>query len=379
MAEPAPIQAATQAGVCVGELFEEHGRMVYALCRLVLRDRVEAEDAAQQTFLSAHRSLLRGGGPEQPAAWLATIARNECRSRIARRTAATFPLSDADGQPGADPTAIVDQREEIEALCAAIAELPRGQREAIVLREFYGLSYAEVAAALGVSGPAVESALFKSRRRLQDRLRSLRAAANLAAVPVTLRESLAQLVPGFAQGGAGAAAATSSKLALPVAVKAAGIAAAALAVGGTVTVATTEHRRAPTVVAQAEAATPSTQAPPARPEAAAHQFTPPPQPTPRMVTRVRVPAVARVSSEQEHKDGGQAESGDRQDGERSGATSSSERGGDEHSSGEEATTAAAPSGDTQSEAAQTDGGGDGGDVTALPSSGDGATPSGSDD
>lgn len=349
--------------------------MVYALCRLILRDRVEAEDAAQQTFLSAYRSLLRGGGPEQPAAWLATIARNECRGRIAGRATATFALSYTDGQPGADPTTIVDQREEIEALCSAIAELPRGQREAIVLREFYGLSYAEVAAALGVSGPAVESALFKSRRRLQDRLRSLRTAANLAAVPVALRESLAQAVPGFAQGGGGAAAtATASKLALPVTIKAAGIVAAALAVGGTVTVATTEHR-VPPVVAPAQAATPSAQLAAERQAAPAHQFA--------AVAQLRVETTA---SEQERNDnddgggGGQAESREQRDGGRSDTGKSSESGRD-HSSDEGATASAPPSGDLASEQAHGDGGdgADGRDLAAQPT-GDGgdAAAQGSD-
>ncbi len=58
--------AAPDPGVRAGELFEAHGRMVYALCRMILRDSVDAEDAAQATFLSAYRSLLGGGGPTSP-------------------------------------------------------------------------------------------------------------------------------------------------------------------------------------------------------------------------------------------------------------------------------------------------------------------------
>lgn len=66
------------AGVWVGRLFEEYGHMVYALSRMLLRTREEAEDATQEAFLDAYRSLLAGVVPKQPAAWLATIARNEC-------------------------------------------------------------------------------------------------------------------------------------------------------------------------------------------------------------------------------------------------------------------------------------------------------------
>jgi DNA-directed RNA polymerase specialized sigma24 family protein len=58
---------------------------VLGLCRVLLRHRQEAEDAVQQTFLSAYRSLLNGVEPRYPAAWLATIARNECRGRIEAR------------------------------------------------------------------------------------------------------------------------------------------------------------------------------------------------------------------------------------------------------------------------------------------------------
>ncbi|MER3408847.1 MAG: hypothetical protein C4306_01805, partial [Thermoleophilia bacterium] len=69
----------------LAELYDRHGRTILGLCRLLLRDPAEAEDAAQQTFLSALASLRSGTVPRHPAAWLATIARNECWERIQRR------------------------------------------------------------------------------------------------------------------------------------------------------------------------------------------------------------------------------------------------------------------------------------------------------
>jgi RNA polymerase sigma-70 factor (ECF subfamily) len=187
----------------ISGLFEEHGRMVYGVCRLILRDPTEAEDAAQQTFLSAYRALLAGQEPRDPPAWLGTIARNECRGRL--RSRANEPLTLVEAASGHDTQREAGRRAEIEALCAALAELPPQQRDAVVLREFYGLSYREVAAALGVSGAAVESILFRSRKRLQAQLRPLRAALGALTLPPTLQESLAQALPGFG-GGAGAAA-----------------------------------------------------------------------------------------------------------------------------------------------------------------------------
>lgn len=237
------------AGERVAGLFEEHGRMVYGVCRLTLRDPVEAEDAAQQTFLSAYRGLLAGQEPREPAAWLGTIARNECRSRL--RAERAEPLTLVTAASGDDTQREVGRRAEIEALCAALAELPQQQRDTIVLREFYGFSYAEVAAALGLSGAAVESLLFRSRKRLQEQLRPLRSALGVLTLPLTLRDSLVQALPGFGGAGAsaGAGAAVLAKVgSVPLAAK---LAAATLAVGTAGTIAGVEtqvshkQRRAP--------------------------------------------------------------------------------------------------------------------------------------
>lgn len=227
------------AGERIAALYEEHARLVYGVCRLMLRDPVEAEDAAQQTFLSAYGALLGGKEPREPSAWLGTIARNECRTRL--RSRRTEPLTLVREPVGDELQREVDRHDEIQALCAALAELPPQQRDAIVLREFYGLSYAEVGAALGLSGAAVESVIFRSRKRLQEQLRPARSALGVLTLPAALRDSLAQLLPGFGGAGtsAGASAAVFAKFAsAPVAAK---IAAATLAVGAAGTVAGVER------------------------------------------------------------------------------------------------------------------------------------------
>jgi len=234
MGHAATTPTAADPGIRAGELFEAHGRMVYALCRLILRDSVEAEDAAQQTFLSAYRSLLNGRGPDQPEAWLATIARNECTNRMSRKQPVTVELLESDGVHAPDPARLMDSRAELEALCAAVAELPTKQREAIVLREFYGLSYREVAAALGTTGTAVESAIFKSRKSLQERLRPMRDAAGSLALPLSLQDALSQAIPGFSQAAAGGGGgALVAKLSVPFGVKALVAGLSVVAVGGT--------------------------------------------------------------------------------------------------------------------------------------------------
>jgi RNA polymerase sigma factor (sigma-70 family) len=202
------------AGAYLGELFAEHGRTVLGLCRLLLRDSVEAEDATQQVFLSAHRSLLRGRYPRDEPAWLAAIARNECRARIRRRMREPLALPDLpDDLP--DPLATAIRAVDLDALWIALSELPRRQRRAFLLRELGGLSYGELGAALGVTRPAVESLLFRARRQL----RRVLAGANAALIPVALRDQLAQLVPGF-----GTASAASVPVAAKLAVVTGGVA-----------------------------------------------------------------------------------------------------------------------------------------------------------
>jgi RNA polymerase sigma factor (sigma-70 family) len=211
---------AEAAGAYVGELFIEHGRMVLGLSRLLLRDPVEAEDAAQQVFLSAHHALLRGSVPRDPAAWLAAIARNECRARIHARMREPLALQEVPSD-FPDPLAAALRAADMEAVWAALGALPRRQRRALLMREVGGLSYHELGRALGVSHSAVESLLFRARRRV----RSLAFGANAAPVPIAVRDQLTQMIPGFDPGSAGLVARIA---ALPVAWKLAG---AAVSVG----------------------------------------------------------------------------------------------------------------------------------------------------
>src|SRR5918994_3890664 len=201
---PAGSLPSEEVGGRIASLFDAHGRMVLGLCRFLLRDAHEADDATQQTFLSAYRSLLRGRVPRKPGAWLAEIARNECQTLIAARMHAPLPLAASVEALGNDPADAADLTEVIDELKAAIAELPDRQREAVVLRDFYGLSYREVATAMTVSVPVVESLLFRARRRLGRQLGTLpRLAQGALTFPVALRDDLALAIPGFDGAAAG--------------------------------------------------------------------------------------------------------------------------------------------------------------------------------
>jgi RNA polymerase sigma-70 factor, ECF subfamily len=140
--------------------------LVERLCRMLLGDSTEAEDAAQQTFLLAYQSLLAGTRPRQPRAWLCTIARRECWARADRRRRER--AVSAEVAPELDPSERAVLREELATIAQGLEQLPLRQRQAIVLRELAGLSYVQLAAVLDVSESAAEALLVRARRSLRQ-------------------------------------------------------------------------------------------------------------------------------------------------------------------------------------------------------------------
>ncbi len=156
-----PQHSATEAGL----LYERYSGRILAYCLHALRDRGEAEDAVQTTFLHAHRALQRGVAPEHEFAWLHTIAKNVCRMqrRTASRRGAVTGL-DLDALPAREGDA--GDQELLSGLDNALASLPERQRRALVLRELRGLSSEEVASQMGMSATATYALLTRARRSL---------------------------------------------------------------------------------------------------------------------------------------------------------------------------------------------------------------------
>jgi RNA polymerase sigma-70 factor (ECF subfamily) len=151
-------------------LYREHGTAVAALCRSLLRDRGEAEDATQQVFLSAHRALLNGTVPREPLAWLLTVARNECYARFRERAAIPVPAGEAADGATADASVHVLRAGELATMWDEVGRMPRAQRDAFLLREIRGLSYGQLATELSLSASSVRSLLLRARTRLRNRL-----------------------------------------------------------------------------------------------------------------------------------------------------------------------------------------------------------------
>jgi RNA polymerase sigma factor (sigma-70 family) len=161
----------TAAPQLAEELFNEHYRRLYAYCLRQLGSPEEAEDAVQATYLNACRSLMAGFEPDVAQAWLFKVAQNVCltRQRSSYRRARVERPHDL--QAVQDVVAAPEgSGDELFGLDEALAGLPEQQRNAILLREWQGLSYREVGAKLGLSQAAVETLIFRARRSLASAL-----------------------------------------------------------------------------------------------------------------------------------------------------------------------------------------------------------------
>ena len=152
-------------------LYERYANQVFRYCLHQLGSREEAEDAVQSTFLNAFRGIKRGVVPELEAAWLFKIAHNVClsRRRSAWRRGRIESPADFDVIEELAP-APARRGDELIGLQDVLERLPDTQRRAILLREWQGLSYREIAAELEVSQAAVETLIFRARRSLASGL-----------------------------------------------------------------------------------------------------------------------------------------------------------------------------------------------------------------
>src|ERR671919_756716 len=157
------------AAGAIDDLYRAHASDVYRYALAVLGHPADAEDVTQTTFLNAYRSLEQGVRPRKPSNWLLTIATNVMKERFrAERSAPRAALVDdrlaGDASEDASPT--------ISELMTALRRIPPTQRQAIVLREFEGRSYREIAEILEVTSSALETLLFRARRSLAEELES---------------------------------------------------------------------------------------------------------------------------------------------------------------------------------------------------------------
>jgi RNA polymerase sigma-70 factor (ECF subfamily) len=143
-------------------LVRRHQPAVYRIALRLLGSEADAHDATQETFLRAWRALSRFHGRSAFSTWLYRIVTRRSLDLIAARPPSEA-LSDAAAETTADPARTAEQRERVRAITVAIAQLSGDQRAALVLREFEGLPYAEIADVLDTTEAAVKGRIHRAR------------------------------------------------------------------------------------------------------------------------------------------------------------------------------------------------------------------------
>jgi RNA polymerase sigma factor (sigma-70 family) len=165
----AATESSQRASRAVDDLYRAHVAEVYRYAYAVLGNHADAEDVTQTTFLNAYRALEQGVHPRKPSNWLLTIASNAIKQRFRqeqsrpRQVELDETLIHA-GTPEEDDGPTVGE------LLTALSKIPPQQRQAIVLREFEGRPYGEIAEILSVTTSALETLLFRARRSLAEEL-----------------------------------------------------------------------------------------------------------------------------------------------------------------------------------------------------------------
>lgn len=131
-------------------------------------DRHEAEDLAQDAFVRVYERWPRVRSTVNPAGYLYRVALNARRSRLRRLAVATRKAMHLAPAPSSDPHAATDDRVTIRG---ALATLPDGQREAVVLVEWLSMTDAEAGEVLGVTAGAIRTRLHRARSALREQLR----------------------------------------------------------------------------------------------------------------------------------------------------------------------------------------------------------------
>jgi RNA polymerase sigma-70 factor (ECF subfamily) len=153
-------------------IVERHRRSIYQLCYRFVGNHEDASDLSQDVFLRAFRGLRNFKGQSSLGTWLYRIAVNVSLNRVSAKAPVSEPIEKQQyvDLRSESPSDRVLRGERAEQVRAAIAQLPRKQRAALILRIYHDLSHQEIADTLGSSVGAVKANVFHALHNLKKLL-----------------------------------------------------------------------------------------------------------------------------------------------------------------------------------------------------------------
>lgn len=155
------------AKMAFDELYNRFSTKIFTYCNRILFDRELAEDVFQETFLRFLESAKKERDMTNVSAFIFRIARNLCINEKARKhhgflsfEELIYPVSDQS----------YETKERVDLLETALQTLPQKYREVIVLKEFLGMSYQDIAEVLDSTLPSIRIRIYRAKQKLRDLL-----------------------------------------------------------------------------------------------------------------------------------------------------------------------------------------------------------------
>ena len=155
-------EALQRTGRAVRELYEEYSQTLYRIAFTYLKNRYDAEDALQETFLRLIRSRVAFADAQHEKAWLIRTVTNVCKDMLKAKSRHHLDLD--------EQTQLASPEPEVSSLMAAILALPGKYKAAVYLHYYEGYAVSEIADMLRQSPNTVKTWLSRARKALEETL-----------------------------------------------------------------------------------------------------------------------------------------------------------------------------------------------------------------
>jgi len=152
------------------ELVNAHQKAIYNLCHRMLGDPYEAEDAAQETFIRAYKSMQSYDMKRSFSTWLLSISAHYCIDQLRKKRLKVISIEGTPyleiPDPGPNPEVSLTKREQHNRIKALLDTLSETDRAIVIMFYWYEFSYGEIAEALNLSSSAVKSRIHRARAQM---------------------------------------------------------------------------------------------------------------------------------------------------------------------------------------------------------------------